>query len=291
MAGVFKNAALQAAFEEKGYVKFPLLNSSEIADLMALYLQYEEEHRRDVNAGFHGTSHTGNEALITHISKAILEKTTPALQQHLQGYKFIGGNFLIKDRQTAEEVPPHQDWTYVEEPKHWSAHVWIALSNVPVNGGALFFIDGSHKMSTAIRTSPGNGWLFRDAVDAMLPLRTVVPLNAGEAILFNNATIHGSVANSLQQERIAAVVGLYDARSPLYHYYQEQGSEEVTRYTISQDDFIKLKFGKRPEYYQQVEAPFTVPTKSISNEEFKKLYAKVNPGWWGRLWETLKFKV
>lgn len=290
MANVFKDPALQAQFEAKGYVKFPLLNHAEVADLLQLYLDNEAAHHQNVQGGFHGTSHTENEALITRISHAVLELTGPALQRHLQHYKFIGGNFLIKDRHTTDEVPPHQDWTYVEEPRHWSAHVWIALRDVPADGGALFFIDGSHRMSTTLRTSPGNGWMYAGATEAMQQLRTVVPLKAGEALLFNNATIHGSVANTLQTERVAAVVGLYDADSALYHYYQEKGSNEITRYTISQDDFIKLKFGKRPEHYQQVEPPYTYIYQPISNEEFKALYAKTNGNWWSTLLHTLNLK-
>lgn len=283
MAPLFRNALLQQQFEQKGYTKFPAIDAAVVDELLQLYTSYEKEHREGINTSFHSTSHTENEALIHRISYAIIDKLKPELDKHLQHYKFVAGNFLIKDKNADEEVPPHQDWTYVEEPAHWSANIWIALRDVPVENGALFFIDGSHRMAPSMRSSPGNGWMYAGATEAMQQLRTVVPLKAGEGLLFNNATIHGSVANTLQRERVAAVVGLYDAESPLYHYYQEKGSNEITRYTISQDDFIKLKFGKRPEHYQQVERPYTFIYKPVTNEEFKALYKKTNGNWWSRL--------
>ena len=92
---------------------------------------------------------------------------------------------------------PHQDWTFVDSPDYFSMTVWVALVDTHEQNGALGFIRGSHRFfdkpigspSPEFQTCPqGHEALLYEYLE-------FVPLKAGEAVVFDNRTIHGATPN------------------------------------------------------------------------------------------------
>jgi len=121
-------------------------------------------------------------------------------------------NFFIKEPRTPDFVSWHQDATYWGlEPHDQILTAWLALSDAPVESGAMKFLAGSHASGQIAHTDTfhENNLLTRgqeieldvDEADA-----TDVALKAGEFSLHHVLVAHGSHANSTDDRRIGLAI-------------------------------------------------------------------------------------
>ncbi len=116
-------------------------------------------------------------------------------------------NFFIKEANSPSFVSWHQDSTYwgLEPPDVISA--WLALSDAPLESGAMKFLPGSHKWQQVEHrdTFDENNLLTRGqeiAVEVDETQAVDVPLKMGEISLHHVRLAHGSYPNTTNDRRI-----------------------------------------------------------------------------------------
>jgi hypothetical protein len=247
---MFRDGAEKAFFLKKGYTTFSLLNRSQIDAARNVFSEFKTAHHQHTDK-FKGTGWLSDAGQIDAINKKLHAVISPALNKKFQDFQLLGYNFLLKERGADSAVPPHQDWTYVDESRFFSMNIWIALEDSSIENGCLFIIPYSHLLGNYLRSSPSYPVPFGSIIDFVAWFKKPIPLKAGECICFSNKTIHGSYPNLGNTNRLAVVTTLYPEKASLLHYYihDTQNPEAVTEYEIEKKEFLTLKRGLPPSTY------------------------------------------
>jgi ectoine hydroxylase-related dioxygenase (phytanoyl-CoA dioxygenase family) len=120
-------------------------------------------------------------------------------------------NFFIKEPRDPAFVSWHQDSTYWGLEPHDVVTAWLALSDAPVESGAMKFLPGSHLRDQIPHrdTYHKDNLLTRGqevAVDVDERQAIDVPLRAGEISLHHIRLVHGSKSNSTGNRRIGLAI-------------------------------------------------------------------------------------
>ena len=119
--------------------------------------------------------------------------------------------FFIKEANNPSFVSWHQDSTYwgLDPPDIVTA--WVAISDAPIESGAMKFLPGSHKSEQLEHrdTFDKENLLSRGqeiAVSVDESKGVPVPLEAGEASLHHVKLVHGSEPNTTNDRRIGIAI-------------------------------------------------------------------------------------
>lgn len=120
-------------------------------------------------------------------------------------------NFFIKEPHTPDFVSWHQDATYWGLSTDEVITAWLALSDAPVESGAMKFWPGSHKKAQLEHrdTFHEHNLLSRGqeiAVQVPESEGVLVPLKAGEISLHHVKLVHGSEPNRTGDRRIGLAI-------------------------------------------------------------------------------------
>ena len=277
---LFKDIETQAKFDNDGYVKINLLNSEEVNELKNYYLSLNHDHIGEY--GFHISLENKNKKYVNGVFQKLFTTLVPKLNPLLNNFKTFTASYVIKEAGLQNIVPPHQDWSFVDEEKFCSATVWIPLMDVNKNNGALGVIKGSHKLFNYPRQSPSPQakTVLSPHAFTLFPYVEVIEMKAGEALIFNNKTIHASPPNISGTTRIAAGIGITQKEASLLHYYQVPGKEEqINVYEVDETFFPKYNNSVMSALYNKGESPtelklthsFKKNTAQHSDDEMKTL--------------------
>jgi len=121
-------------------------------------------------------------------------------------------NFFIKEPRDGNFVSWHQDATYWGlEPHDHVLTAWVALTDVPVESGAMKFLAGSHRegLHDHADTFDQSNLLSRGQeiqVDVDEARATDIVLKAGEVSLHHVLMAHGSHPNTTDDRRIGLAI-------------------------------------------------------------------------------------
>ena len=120
-------------------------------------------------------------------------------------------NFFIKEANTPDFVSWHQDSTYWGLSSDEVITAWLALTDAPVESGAMKFWPGSHKREQFEHrdTFHEHNLLSRGqelAVDVPEDEGVLVPISAGEISLHHVKLVHGSKPNRTADRRIGLAI-------------------------------------------------------------------------------------
>lgn len=283
---LFIDATLQEKFDRDGFVILNLLNTDEVNALLQYYLSLNHDHVKD--NGFHISLENESAEYRNGVFKILFDTITPKLSPFLLDYKSFTASYVTKEAGLENIVPPHQDWSFVDETEFSSATVWIPLMDVDKNNGALGVIKGSHRLFNTARPSPSpqakstlSGHHFN-----LFPFIEIIDLKAGQAIVFNNKTIHASPPNTTKEARVGAGIGITQTNAQLRHYYQLPGKDErIEVYEVDADFFPQYNNAKMSDYYNANTKPIQLKliesykkiTPEFSKEEITRLI-KTIPG-------------
>ncbi len=111
---------------------------------------------------------------------------------------------FIKPPEQGAPFPLHQDYPYFPHAKHTMLAAIFFFEDTPVERGCLCVIPGSHKLGP-LPHIPEGGWhlpLEQYPLEAAVP----IPVEAGDVVVFNYLTIHGSGVNRTQEARTTLLV-------------------------------------------------------------------------------------
>ena len=240
----FRGNALETQFQEQGYLVVDLLDPGACAELRDAYdsLEHGNQWDGEFARGFHTSMYDDRAEYRREVFSAIEDAMVPAFEELLADHRICLANFTAK-LPDGEPVPGHLDWTFVDEAGASSATVWCAIEDIAEEQGALTVVPGSHHKVDFIR--PVN---FRD-YDRHAAVaggdQVAVPIRAGQAIVMDNRTVHGSLANRTARTRVAAAAVVAPQAVALHHYWID-GDDDLIRLEIDPAFFIDYEIGKDP---------------------------------------------
>jgi hypothetical protein len=265
---IFKAPELQSLFDNNGFVKVPLLSETQADELAALFDSTKQLHDT-ATSPHHTTTDTQNPELIRLVDSKIKSIYIHELEKILTDFKALVACFHIKEVGPNSETGIHQDPTFVDESKYCSANVWVALHDIDENNGNLFFIRGSNRVATTLRTIPDYPSYYQDFKNSLPELAVHVPLKKGEAVIFSNATIHAATNNLSDSPRIASTLLICSQSADWSLYYKDANvpNDKIEEYHLDMETFISMSKSGRPDqksFTKYVTAEFP----QISKKEF-----------------------
>jgi ectoine hydroxylase-related dioxygenase (phytanoyl-CoA dioxygenase family) len=253
MKPLFKEKEKQEFFEREGYVVFPLLNDSEVADLKTFYesLQIKDEN----GFGFHVSMDQKDKDMSRRVREKVWGVILPKLGEHLKDFKPFVASYVVKDPNPKGVVPAHQDWSFVdkEEEGFCSVTCWTTLVETNIDNGAMGVIRGSHKMMQNHRPSPSPQAPvpLEQHMFSIFPYLKTLNMKPGEVLMFDNRTFHASPPNASDSIRLAAGVGVTQKDSQLVHFYLKPDGTKSTaiKYKTDEDFFLKYNNASLAKIY------------------------------------------
>ena len=233
----FRDAALDERYEQVGYVVIPGAARSAVRPLRRV-------HRRlmgRVPAGFHSTPYSSDAELKRAVDSEIRRLLLPVVDRLLTGHRPLLASFISKDGGGAGAMPPHQDWTFVDEPESSSMNFWVPLVDVDARNGAMSLLPGGHLVPHNIRGT-GTDNSFREIEPVAASRMVEVPMRAGDVVVHDHRVLHSSPPNRRRRPRIVAGCALVEAHTPAIHYWQSAPGT-LQRYRLEDRFFTDHTFG------------------------------------------------
>ena len=235
-----------------------MLDEAQVARLLDFY--------RSLDSGgvskrpFHYSLDHPDVEYVRRVMDELIEVVGSVLLPRLHDAQIVTASYVVKESDPRGVVPPHQDWTFVDETRFRSINVWTPLMDVDIDNGALGVIHGSHRFfAEQLRVSPSPQCKSVTSAHlvTLFPFLDVKPLRAGEAIIFDNATIHGSAPNVTDEPRIATGLVVTHAEAELCHHYQLPNTDppEVETYAIDRQFFMHYGNEALSQLYNAGERP------------------------------------
>lgn len=286
---LFLDKINEEKFRTEGYAIIDFLSNSEVEELKSFYHNLDNNHINP-QYHFHVSMDNENAKFREKVSAKINACIEPKLNDFFENSKIFTSSFVAKESGVAGLVPPHQDWTFVDEDTFDSVTCWIALMDVSIENGAIGLIKGSHnffdKNTKRPSPAPQTPSSIGDFTFELLPYIEIEPLKAGQAIVFNNRTVHASLPNNHPETRLAAGIGITQKEANLYHYFlnPESDGQEIIRYKI--DDVFFQNYnnqslsklyneGKVPELLEE-DARFPFEYQALNKDEILALIQEKN---------------
>ncbi len=257
---IFRDRDLQEIFDEKGWVQVDLLEKDEVDHLLKFYADLPQEKLPEY--GFHVSLDKQNKETKRRAVEELIKVIGPKAGKWFENYKVFTAAYVVKESNPKGMVPPHQDWTFVDESQFNSVTVWTPLLDVDMDNGCMGVINGSHKFSQYRRSSPSPQCKMpiSDHMFTIFPYLQLVPMKAGQALIFDNRTIHASPPNTTDTPRIAAGIGVTQEEAELIHYYLTPESKPpiLEMYKADLDFFLNWSNSSLSDLYNQGKKPDNV---------------------------------
>lgn len=222
MTSLFKNITHQEFFDKHGYLllRQQFLNESDIDDLRE-FLRYSGLEKQSV-VGFDVSMEHENKDLVRNMMQMIEKIAAPKIAPILQNNKLFIASYLSKDPNEKGVILPHQDWTFVEdEENNYSFTCWIPLVDVNEENGCMGIIKGTQNVFNYIRPAPASKVInpLQDHLYTLIPYLELMPMKAGELLIFNNKVFHASLPNLSERKRDAIGLVYTQKKAEFRHYY------------------------------------------------------------------------
>jgi hypothetical protein len=203
---IFADLDRERDFHRDGYTVVRLLSPEKAAALIAKLPAIRPA--LDFTPNTSGLDHAYHVSLLDpdiSYRKAAWSFAQEALREPLDhvltGYRMLTGGLLVKPAGAAP-LSMHRDWTMLPDSDQVALNIWCPLIDVDESNGALALLPGSHRLVPNIEAAHVRPF-FADYGDLLAELSVSLPLSAGEAVIFDYKTIHGSRANETSRPRPA----------------------------------------------------------------------------------------
>lgn len=237
MNPTFNDAELDAQLDRDGFVVIPFLDEDEVRELRDAYEEIGIAPG-DPERACISTFHTYDADYKQQVTEVIHRVFGPHLEAYFSDQRVLPANYLTKWPGGMSGFGLHQDLALVDESQHRSVEVWCALTDTNADNGELWMVPGSHQWTRTIRgihafSSPYAGLEQRIIQHHAVP----VPIKAGEAVVFNHATLHFSYPNKTDEKRLVAIVDLIPNGAQHLHYFGD-GQGTVDIYEIDESFWV-----------------------------------------------------
>jgi phytanoyl-CoA hydroxylase len=208
-------------YREHGYLHVPAVFSpAEVGKLRAAIerilagvagSEHDENHawqgvaQESVLKGFHNVQY--HEAAFTRaaVSPRLVDVLTQLIGPNVQLHHT---KMLVKPSEHGAPFPMHQDYPYFPHERHTVLAASVHLDDTNLENGCLRVVPGSHRLGPLDAQGPSH------ALDTPLEEGTPLPAAAGDVLLFNYLTIHGSGVNTSSGTRRNVLFQYRDPEDP-----------------------------------------------------------------------------
>lgn len=247
MRPIFNDPALQAEYDEMGYVVVDFLTDDEVATLSKTYKQLNGQPTYSSFATSNMSMDTGYRQAV---SDTILSTFSRATEKYLKDCKMFFGIFTSKQPSNERSIcPMHQDPTYVDEALFTSLTIWVPLIDTNAANGALEVMDRSHLLNGSARsTLPRFPYPELSAYMSQNYYKRL-DMKAGQAYIGNSKVFHWSPSNMSDTERVAALAWLSENESTMRCYYQdyENPGDAMEVFEVDPSHYIQAPLFSRPD--------------------------------------------
>jgi hypothetical protein len=273
---IFKDEQKQLQFDKNGFIKIRMLPEDEVSMLRDKFDEISGGEVQNTEYGIYISLEDEDDLfkkeLVAYLSGILL----PHANKHFIKCKPHLGSYLVKAPGISSHTYPHQDWTFVGGSEFCSVTIWVALMDMDERNGTLGFIPRSHKFFDKPIGSPSPDFktYTQGHEDIFYEYLQFVPLKAGEALVFNNNTIHGATPNLTEDPRIAVAIGMTPKEALLYHYFldpkleSESCRRKVNQLKVDQEFFSQYTLQGLKQIYERGELPGGYEVASSWVEEF-----------------------
>jgi ectoine hydroxylase-related dioxygenase (phytanoyl-CoA dioxygenase family) len=227
---LFAEENLQRSFATTGYMKVPLLTTSEVNDFKVKL--------KDQPAG----------SLPSGVRQKIDEILSSKIPFNDGRLKVIDARLDIKRKNENTPEPIHQQLSCVEdEDEYCSVTCLIALDDVKIESGAEGYIEGSHLFLGNKRPSPQPvaSYTFKGNELDVLPYLQTGEMKAGEAIIMDDRLFRCSLPNSGPNNIMTVTIRLVHSKSQLCHYYLNPDGQTNSMLKYLVDDAFFKKYDNK----------------------------------------------
>ncbi|MGN6696469.1 MAG: phytanoyl-CoA dioxygenase family protein, partial [Aquihabitans sp.] len=240
MRSTFFDEAAQASLERDGYAVIDLLDADEVARLDALY-DGLGQMPADPQEACIDTFYCPDIPYKNEVDAGIGAVIGPHLDRLFDRQHVLSSRFINKWPGENSGFGLHQDISLVDEREHTSVELWCALEDTDEENGQLWVVPGSHtwrETNRGIHRIPPPFWSVAERIVARHGVP--VPLQAGQAVVFNHATYHFSYANRSDRRRLVAAVDLRPEEAEHLHYLSPIGRDDINVYAIRDSFWVDV---------------------------------------------------
>lgn len=245
-AGLMFDEQAERHLDRLGWVVIDLFEPTEVDALRSAYrsLPHDVVRDRSFAEGFHATVVDERDEFRRASDLAIREIVEPAVDRHFDRLDVAFTNWVSKEPGAAA-APYHVDWTFVDEAVHRSVSFWSPLTTTDESNGCIGVVDASHTEVTFVRAARHPSYLETDRWGRSLPGSHTVPLEPGQAVVFDHRTVHFSTPNHTDERRIAVTCELVPEEAELLHF-EQVGPGRFLRHHVTADFFTTYTAERDP---------------------------------------------
>lgn len=276
MRSTLKDPALQSRLERDGYVTFPMLSADEVAELKRGYERLGPAPG-DPHKACHSSFHSSDEDYKRAVDATVMGVLGPHIESRFDRQRALPSNYIVKWPGGMSGFGLHQDLTLVDESDHRSVEVWVALDDTDETNGQLWMVPGSHTwLPGNIRGIQAFPFPFAGVTRRVIERHSrPVPVRAGEAVVFNHATLHFSMPNRTDRPRMVAIADLIPEEAEHLHFFGD-GDGVVEAFSIddtfwtSNNPFTLWK----PPPRSQCLGPLEQASREFTEEDLDRMVAE-----------------
>ena len=244
-SSIFTNEKLNQDFERNGFVVLKKLFRVP-DDFGATIIA---KHKPEIQiGGLTNTFFINDEIIRRKTSEEITNFLWPKLYSFFNDYVPVNSLLMIKNGNVQEEMPIHQDWSYVDESKFVSVNCWTPLVNTNSFNGGLGVIPKSHLFFLSNIRGPGIKHPFSEFNSEIRKYGEILKLNIGDVLIYNHKLLHFSAKNTTNRRRVSLSLIAAPKEAPLLHYkINSKGGVDVYK-NLSKEFFYSYEncTSKRP---------------------------------------------
>lgn len=213
-SATFRDPELEARFRSDGLVVVDCCTPDEVAELRRIWRRFHPEDGR----GFETDFEVADLAHRRSLEAAMAPWWQAKVGELLDGYRVFVTSFLMKWPGEDSVLDLHQDWSYVDERRCRSVSFWVALddASATLGNGPIHYLPGSHRWVEEFRGSRTPPW-YADLVDDLQHQMVTADVAAGQAVVMDNALLHGSAPNRSTEGRLAVAGAAAPEDAQLLH--------------------------------------------------------------------------
>ena len=217
---------LERRLDVDGYVVVDLFDAAAVESLGALARRVHAEPQ----AGYDSDFFSSDPAVKREVNVAIGAAMRAGLERHLVDHRSILHSFVLNWPGPDGGLVLHQHTTVVDERRFRSLVAWCAITSAHEGNGTLHVVPGSHRLQRGIHPERARSWAEDHRSTLMAEHLVSIELEPGQALLFDNRLVHGSIPNLTPEPRISAVAVIVpNEADPCYHEAVDERTVRIYR--------------------------------------------------------------
>jgi hypothetical protein len=224
---------------DKGYVIAGKLTEDQLSQLRKLYSELHNFQQQE--GGMFYSVYSRDVAYRKKVNDDIRAILKPTYDTLFHDYKTVINSYIVKVSGPESEFSLHQDSTGLDEMKYSCVSVWIPLQDTNNTNGCLSVVPHSHKMFSPYRgiSFPQQ---FENISNTVRKYLQPIEMKAGEILLFDNRLVHTSGVNSLGEDRVVVMSGIFPSDAKIVSCFKDTTVENSPIEIIEQADDYLITF-------------------------------------------------